>query len=137
MVVNPINPPDPPDIHSLIEQLGSAVEQGPEVADWLWHGMAVWAVGKSIEWAWKHREKLLRSTPPTQTIHAGYSPSEEQSFGATVVELVGSVTARSSVTGTLTVGSERQALWNVEASTLPERLLDVGIELVSWYLRQR
>lgn len=36
-----------------------------------------------------------------------------------------------------TVGSERQALWNVEASTPPERLLDKGLELLSWYVRQR
>lgn len=28
-----VNPPDPPDIHSVIEQLDSAVEQVP---DWLW-----------------------------------------------------------------------------------------------------
>jgi hypothetical protein len=33
--------------------------------------------------------------------------------------------------------SEWQALWNVEASTLIVRLVDEGLELLSWYLHQR
>jgi hypothetical protein len=29
-----------------------------DVPDWLWQGLSVWAVGKSLEWAWNHRKVI-------------------------------------------------------------------------------
>ncbi len=134
-----VNPPDPPDIHSFMEQFNSVAGHLPDMPDWFWKGMTVWAVGwavgKSIEWTWKHREKIAEKLRPSRTpVLLSGTLEGKGGFGGTIT--VGSerqvlYDVRS------TVGSERQALWNVEASTPPERLLDEGLELVSWYLRQR
>jgi hypothetical protein len=134
-----VNPPGPPDIHSLIKPLDLAVEHVP---DWLWQGVAANLISEALIgtpvliWlAWKHREKI----------------AEKLRLSQEPVLLSETAVGRSSAKGTLTVGSnrqilndvrstvgsERQALWNVKASTLPERLLDKGLELLSWYVRQR
>ena len=68
-MVNSVKLPDPPDIHSFIEQLDSVVGHLPDVPDWFWQGMTVWAVGwvagKGIEWTWKHRKQIFDKLGPT------------------------------------------------------------------------
>ncbi len=122
-----VNPPDPPDIHSVIEQLDLAVEQVP---DWLWQGLAVWAAGKGIEWTFKHRKQIfdkLGQTPKPIVISLNpLNLTVEVQKIAVSKDLNLRWNTRS------TVGNELQALWNVEASTPPVRLMDQGLELLSW-----
>ncbi len=139
--MNPVTPPDLPNIHSVIEQLDSAVGHVP---DWLWQNLVsdlihdgLWAAAVLTLLAWKHRkkiaEKLRWSTRSIQVIHAGSIPSAE-SFGSPTITVGSERQALWDVRST--VGSERQVLWRVEAPTLTERLVDEGLELLSWYLRQ-
>ncbi len=85
--------PNPSDIHSVIEQLHSAVEQ--HIPDWLWQNLVsdliydgLWAGAALALLAWKYRKKIAEKlwwlTPPTQTIYAGSIPSEEAFGEATV-----------------------------------------------------
>jgi hypothetical protein len=91
-----------------------------DVPDWLWRelaGNAVWQVIWAIItaaalWVWKYQKRRTNNREP--------------------VLLSGEIAGRGEFAGTLTVGSERQILYNVEAPTpsLARRLE----ELASWYL---
>jgi hypothetical protein len=128
-----VNSPEPPDIYSFMEQFNSVAGHLPDVPDWFWQGMTVWAVGwaagKAIEWTFKHRkqifDKLGRNLKPIVISMNPFSLTVEAKKIAVSDDFTLIWNTRS------TVGSERQALWNLEASTLPERVLDEGLELVS------
>jgi hypothetical protein len=89
-----------------------------DVPDWLWQGLAVWAAGKSLEWAWIHRKVIadkLSRTP--EDIVINLQPLTLRAEAQPV---------------SVTVGKSVDLRWKVEAPTpsLARRLE----ELASWYL---
>lgn len=123
-------PPEPPDIHSVIEQLDSAVEQLPDVPDWFWQGLAVWAVGKGIEWTWKHREAIAQSLKRQPVLHeylARIDSDSELTLRITHIKGGGSASTAKAGGGIVTV--------EVPTPSLTERLVDEGLELLSFYQR--
>lgn len=121
-----VNVPEP-DLHSVMQQLESAAEQLPDVPDWLLQGLAVWAAGKGIEWTWKHRKRITQAFRGPRHIERTVTDQLGLTDNVQPVLLSGSVGARATAHGVLTVGSP----------SLAKRLTDEGLELVSWYLRQR
>jgi hypothetical protein len=115
------------------------------VPDWFWQGLAVWAVVKGIEWTWKHRNQVMRTLTKQPIIKRsavhiqGTSSLTARPIKRTVTDqlglsddvqpvlLSGSIGGKGTFTGELTVGSP----------SLTKRLTDEGLELVSWYVRQR
>lgn len=81
--------------------------------------------------AWKYREAIARkfSTSPTIVFLKG---AESDEITGTLHAISAASSGSSDATATLTVGSERTALWNIEAPTpsLARRLE----ELAAWYL---
>jgi hypothetical protein len=125
VVVNLAKPPELPDIQSLLEQY-------PNAPDWLWKGLAVWAVSKGIEWTWLHREEIaskLRRTPKDIIVHLQPMTLRAESppvHISAVSQRLSSYAVR--------VGEEstRRSSYRIEAPTpsLARRLE----ELAAWYL---
>jgi hypothetical protein len=139
-----VNTPDPPDIPSVIEQLDSAVEHVP---DWLWQGVASNLISEGLiatpflVWlAWKHREKILHTLTKQPVVKRsaahirGTSSLTARTIKITVNGGIGTMDSFTS-----TVGKSLGLRWNIEAPTasLTERLAEEGLELLSWYVRQR
>ncbi len=118
-----VNPPELPDIHLVLEQLDSAVEHVP---DWLLQGLAVWAASKGIEWTWKHRQAIAQRLRKPRHIRVTVTDGIGITDNVQPVLLSGSIGAKATLTGELTVSRP----------SLAERLADEGIELLSWYFRQ-
>jgi hypothetical protein len=103
-------------------------------------GQAMWtAVGVGAAYAWNRREAIKRALwrQPTIKHSAAYMRGTSSATAkGTVVQLAG--VPSDELTGTLTVSSERTALWNIEAPTRQrlQRLGDELLELGSWYLHQ-
>lgn len=120
-------------------------------------GNAAWtAVGVGAAYAWNRREAIKRAVwrqPLVKRSAAHIRGTSSMNAKPTVIHLSGASGAVSGVTGTLTVGSERMAswdvlasvgsertaLWNIEAPSRNQlkRLGDELLELGAWYLHQR
>ena len=104
-------------------------------------GEAIWtALGLGVGLAWKYREDIRErfkatTNPPTTVVQLTGIPSDE---------LVGTLTSltvgseRQILYDVLaTVGSERKVMWNIEAPTRQQvkRVANELLELGLWYLR--
>jgi hypothetical protein len=95
-----------------------------DVPDWLWQGMTIWAAGKSIEWAWKHRRTIaeqLRKTPEDIVIQL-----QPLSVGVEAQPAIVTAEANLYATGNLDATGKVQA----HKPSLARRLE----ELAAWYL---
>ncbi len=119
-----VNPPDPPDIQTVTEH----------VPDWLWQNLVsdfihdgFWAAAALALLAWKHRKRITQTFRGPRHIERTVSDTIGITDNVQPVLLSGIAHGRSSVSGALTVGNPSPAKW----------LTDEGLELLSWYLRQR
>ena len=117
-----MNPPNPPDIHSVIEHLGSVVEYLPDVPDWLWQGVAVNLLTGSAWLAWKHRQAIAQRLRKPRHIRVTVTDRIGITDNVQPVLLSGSIGGKGTVMGELTVGSP----------SLARRLTEEGLELLSW-----